>query len=284
MIRFMLKNIFNKYYDRLFNNDDEEIKNYNYFSKGIYYHYKKKNYNKAIKYYLMDIEAGNTFSIVELSSLYETCKYDYKNAEKYRLMAIEKCDVKCLLFVCYLCKRKINRESAIKYYLIAIEKKSVKAMCELAQYYKYMRSYNEAKKYYLMAGENGYYNAYNYVGEICCTIEKNYSDAKKYYLIAYENGCGNLYNLGVASDHNGDYEDAEKYYLMTIEENYITAPQAMSNLGYNYSENKEYEKAIKYYLMAIERNDCSAMVNLGIYYECIEKKYDEAKKVLFNGR
>ena len=55
------------------------------YNLGCHYE-KEKNYENAIKYYLMAIEHNNVKAIVKLGACYEK-QEDYKNMEKYYLMA-----------------------------------------------------------------------------------------------------------------------------------------------------------------------------------------------------
>ena len=57
---------------------------------------------------------------------------------------------------------------------------------------------------------------------------------------------------------------------------------AMYNMAIYYDEiEKDYDQMKKYYLMAIEKGDSDAMNNLGFYYGTIEKDYDQMKKYYF---
>ena len=58
-------------------------------SIGHYYEIITKNYKKAIKYYLMAINKGNTYAMCNLDYYYDVAK-EYDNAIKYYLMASDK--------------------------------------------------------------------------------------------------------------------------------------------------------------------------------------------------
>ena len=126
---------------------------------GVYFYFIEKNYKEAEKYYLMAIENGNSTAMYCLG-------YYYNHIEK-------------------------NYEEAKKYYLMAIENGNSDAMNCLGFYYHYYieeKNYEEAKKYYLMAIENGNSTAMYNLGMYYHTIENNYEEAVKYYLMAIENG------------------------------------------------------------------------------------------------
>jgi uncharacterized protein len=87
----------------------------------------------------------------------------------------------------------------------------------------------------------------------------------------------NVYELGKYYQKEKNYDEMKKYYLMAIENGSI---EAMRHLRLSFKcTNNEMKK---YYLMAIENGDISAMFNLGLYYQHIEKNYDEMKKYYFN--
>jgi TPR repeat protein len=131
---------------------------------GDYYVDIEKNYDEAIKYYLMAIENGNSDAMNNLGYYYENYEINYDKAEKYYLMAIE------------------NDNST--------------AMVNLGNYYQNVaKNYDLMMKYYLLAIENGNSDAMNNLGYYYVNIEKNYDEAIKYYLMAIKNGNNDALKL-----------------------------------------------------------------------------------------
>ncbi len=195
---------------------------------GLYYDKKKKNYKKAIQYYLMAIDKDNSNAMCNLAMHYEEVKKNYKKAIQYYQMAIDKgnSNAMCNLAMHYQIVKK-NYKKAIQYYQMAIDKGNSNAMNSLALYYEIVKkNYKKAIQYYLMAIDKDNLNA-------MCNLANYYYDIKK------------------------DYVKAIKYYLMAIE---LGDSQAMCNLAFYYEEiEKDYVKAIKYYLMANSSGNSKAI-------------------------
>jgi TPR repeat protein len=207
-------------------------------------YYNKKDYEQAVKYYLMAIELGNSNAMDNLGCYY------YKR-DKY--------------------------SDAEKYYLMAVELGNLQAMRHLAEYYDVIEQDDEkVKKYYKMAIKLGDSIAMNDLAEYYYEKDK-YKNAEKYYLMAIKLGnIEAMINLADLYYEKKLYKNAEKYYLMAID---LGNSRAMDTLA-KYYENieKNYQQAIRYYLMAIDFGNSDATDNLALYYENVEKNYQQAIK------
>ena len=240
----------------------------------------KKDYQKALEFYLKAIQKGHTSAMNNLALLYENKFNDYEQAKKYYLMAIEKGNAYAMYNLAGLYENEFkNYGEAKKYYLMAIEKGDADAMNSLAWLYEdKFKNHEEAKKYCLMAVEKGDVDAMYNLALLYNTEFKDYEEAKKYYLLAVEKGNASaMYNLALLYDTEfKDYEEAKKYYLMAIDKNDVSA---LNNLAFLYHDKfKNHEEAKKYYLLAVEKGNASAMYNLALLYDTEFKDYEEAKK------
>jgi len=225
---------------------------FTFLNYGIYHQFIDKNYDEAIKYYLMAIKKDNTYAMNNLALIHVFMK-NYDEAKKYYLMAIQKGNLFAMNnFGIYYLYIEKNYNEAKKYYLMALEQGNVQAMVNLAHYYYVIENnYKEAKKYCLMALEQGNIQAMINLGQHYYVIEKNYEEAKKYYLMALENDNNNtliINTLGKVHYEKKNYEEAKKYYLMGVEKESIDSMFELGNY-YKLIEN-EQKQAIKYYMMA----------------------------------
>jgi tetratricopeptide (TPR) repeat protein len=153
---------------------------------GLYYKH-NKNYDLAVKYYLMGAELGNVKSINNLAFYYEKIKKDYELAVKYYLMAVELGYSDAMNNLGYYYENNKKYDLAVKYYLMGAELGNSDAMHNLAYYYNIVEmNYEKAVKYYLMAVELGNSDAMHNLAYYYNTMEMNYEQAIKYYLMAIE--------------------------------------------------------------------------------------------------
>ena len=250
------------------------------FILGYEYHYYKKDFDNAEKYYLMAADKEDTKAMVALGLLYKTKFKNFDKAEKYYLMAADKENTKAMVALGLLYETEFkDLGKAEKYYLMAVKKEDTFAMIALGLlYHTEFKDFGKAEKYYLLAVEGENKQAVGALGLLYHTEFKDFGKAEKYYLMAVERentvamgALGLLYHTGFK-----DFDKAEKYYLMAVEkENTV----AMFNLGLLHeTEFKDFGKAEKYYLMAVERENTEAMVNVGLLYETEFKDFDKAKK------
>lgn len=237
-----------------------------------------KDFKKAEKYYLMAVEKNQSEAMSNLALLYQIELKDLIKAEKYFLMAIEKGNNIALynLGLLYQTELKDNKK-AEKYYLKAIEKEDSNAMNNLALLYeKQLKDYNKAEKYYLMAIDKGDSFPLINLALLYETELKDYKKAEKYYLIAVEKGyLDAIFNLALLyTKEFKDFEKAEKYYLKAIEKD---NSNAMNNLALLYqAEFKDNNKAEKYYQKAIDKGNLNAMNNLAYLYFQLKRNKDKA--------
>lgn len=288
---------------KLFTNDVliEPHNEIEYVYLGIYYQYKLKNFEQAVKCYLEAIERyQNKIAMVKLGNYYHKSQ-NYQAMEKYYLMAIDlNCD-KAMYRLGYYYKQSQDPKWK-QYYLMAIASGHRRAMLELGEYYRTIEiNYSEMKKYLLMAIEsdnksamyalavyyrdikqnqkkmvryfemNGDYfaimalaNYYKHIG--------NYTDMKKYYILVYNKNNDNvtpLLNLAYYHrDTTQNYEKMKKYFSLAANKNNKVALYMLAN-HYHYIE-RNYPKAVEYYVMAIEQGHSLAITELAEYYANIE--------------
>lgn len=239
-----------------------------------------KDYKKAEKYYLMAIEKDNLSAMFNLAILYNTELNDNKKAEKYYLMAVEKdnSDAMFNLALLYDIDYK-NYKKAEKYYLMAVEKGDSSAMNNLAYLYKTeYKDYEKAEKYCLLAIEKGDRNAMFNLALLYTIDLKDFIKAEKYFIMAIEHGhSAAMFNLALLYEIEfKDFENAKKYYLMAIDKDHVGAMFNMALLFY--AENKDFKNAEKYYLMAVEKGHSMAMNNLALLYLSEFKDFSKAEK------
>ncbi|NOQ26626.1 MAG: tetratricopeptide repeat protein [Bacteroidales bacterium] len=205
------------------------------FSLAVIYQSEFKEFKKAEKYYLVAVEKGYAEAMNNLASLYQSEFKEFKKAEKYYQLAVEKSDAEAMNNLALLYEAEFKDfKKAEKYYLMAIEKDHADAMNNLALLYKSeFKEIKKAVKYFLLA------------------IEKEYVDA--------------MFNLAALYETEfKDFKKAQKYYLLAVEKGDV---DAMNNLALLYeTEFKDLKKAEKYLLIAIENGDTAAMNNLAFLY------------------
>ena len=168
---------------KIFNSDDINTLDYDldniYIQDiiGLYYQYKKRNYKKALSYYLMAAEKGNVNAMFHAGVYYEKVALKYGNMEKYYLMAIRGGNTNAMQRLGYYYQNiKLDNDKAKKYYLMAIYKGdgNSNAMHSLGFLYQHhIRNYEEMKKYYLMAIEKGHAVSMQCLGYYYETINDN---------------------------------------------------------------------------------------------------------------
>jgi TPR repeat protein len=198
-----------------------------------YYRHKDNNINNAIKYYLMAIELGDSYSVHKIPGLF----------------------------------REIgDMENMLKYYLMSIDKGNTNSMRELAYYYNTINDTSLMAKYYLLAIEKGDIDAMDELG-MCYEEEKDYPNMMKYYLMAIERKSDDaMISLGKYYERNKDYPNMIKYHVMAAE---TGSCDAMELLAIYYTEKKDAVNMIKYYLMAIQKSEYPKEITqeLSYYYE-----------------
>ena len=224
--------------------------------------YKKKDYKKCLQFLeKINVKSGHVYYAVGLT---HSALKDFKGAEKYYLMAIDKGNDGAMNNLANLYIDENQPEKAEKDYLMAIDKGNGNAMYNLANLYKDQNQTKKAEEYYLMAIGKGdlraMYNLANLYRD-----QKQSEKAEKYYLMAIGKGdLRAMYNLANLYRDQKQSEKAEKYYLMAIGKGHLSA---MNNLANLYVDQNQTKKAEEYYLMAIGKGDVSAMYNLAYLYK-----------------
>jgi TPR repeat protein len=114
--------------------------------KGHIYN-KMMDYKNAEKYYLLAVRMGNDLAMEGLGFLYETRKYDYESAKKYYLLAIEKENITAMIRVANLYyKGYLDFQNAEKYYKMAIDKGDSTAKYKLGLLYFSENYYSQKEK------------------------------------------------------------------------------------------------------------------------------------------
>ena len=92
-------------------------------SLGNYYYQIEKNYESAVKYYLMAISQENHVAMNNLGNYYYEVEKNYELAKKYYLMAIDKDSADSMFNLGHLYyKIEKNYELTNKYFLMSIER------------------------------------------------------------------------------------------------------------------------------------------------------------------
>ncbi len=184
------KSIFELAEESFFKEDYEEtLKQLKKLSKGYNgfkeFHtalvYKRlKDFNNAIKYYLLAIEKGDDNAIYNLALLYHTELKDFDNTIKYYLLAIDKNYVDAMNNLALLYETEFkDLDNAIKYYLLAIDKNYDNAMNNLALLYETeFKDFDNAIKYYYLAIENNNVDAMHNLAALY--IEQNKTNKIKH--------------------------------------------------------------------------------------------------------
>ena len=217
-------------------------------------HFKNKNFNKVLKN-LLDIKKKNDLLNTNIAILYHTEIKDYKKAEKYYLMAVDKGNIDAMNFLAILYKAEFkDYKKAEKYFLIAVDKGNVTAINNLAiLYHTEIKDYLKAEKYYLIAVDKGNVPAINNLAILYHTEIKDYLKAEKYYLMAVDKGnIGAMFNLAnLYAKKINNYPKAEEYFRMAIEKGDI---DAMANLAVFYFLKNKKLKALKLAETYLEKN------------------------------
>ncbi len=146
-------------------------------------------------------------------------------------------------------------KKAEKYYLMAIEKRHIGAMNNLAILYNNeYRNFPKAEKYYLIAIANQNPRAMFNLAWLYQNEYRDFKKAEEYYLMAIENqNVDAMYNLAwLYKNEYKDFKKAEKYYSMAIENQEV---DAMYNLAWLYLNAKKYKKSLENFKLFLDATD-----------------------------
>lgn len=185
------------------------------FYAGLYYHLHDKNISEAKKYYLMGISKYNQYAMYNYTAL---CN---ENMDQLYIMESEKGNSMMMNRYGQICMERGDYRSAEKYLKMAIEKGEESFRMAALNNYGIMCQqrylFNEASKYFMMAMSEGNWVALNNYAYLCEAMGKK-AEAKKYYLKGVQ--IGDIFaieNYGIFCDRMKDYINAEKYYIMALE-------------------------------------------------------------------
>jgi TPR repeat protein len=230
---------------------------------------KLASYKKAIHCFLKAIEKGHIEAMLHLGNVYYYELKNYKDAEKYYLLAVkdgeEQMHSKVSLFRNFLSKTFENRlgtaikrkesPGAPKPSLNAVKKTTAEAMFQLGNLYtKELKDYESARIFYMMAVKADHVDAMGHLGLLYHYMLKDYEKAAKYYRMAVKRGAKNYaaVNLGgLYQDVLKDYQNAEKYYLLAAQKDDASA---MNGLAWLYFEQKiNKQEALDYARRSVEK-------------------------------
>jgi TPR repeat protein len=237
---------------------------------------------KFIKLFKDDIiEESDDIGYINYIGIYYIYKKgDYDLAEKYLLSGIEKDNVKsmALLGTCYRCMGKYDLME--KYYLMAVEKKNNCAIFSLGCYYERIKDYNLMEKYYLMAIDNGDMDAMYELGYYYLKVKNNLYLAEKYLLMACElNNVSAMYRISTLYYLNNSLEKMKKY--ATIRMVKFNKPDDHMSIYYNKNDDsyklRDIEDILKYKIYDINLNIKLLLNNndlISKYYKYLVKYND----------
>jgi TPR repeat protein len=180
---------------------------------------KMENKDNELDLLLIEAKKVNTGSSIIAKLLIYFKKHSKQSIENSLLMHVAKDDSHAMVFLGYYYDEQKDYKNMEKYYLMAIEKGNSIAMNNLGYYYyNKPKNYKNMEKYYLMAIEKGDSLAMNNLGYYYYREQKDYKNMEKYYLMAIEkNNSVAMYNFGLYYEEQKDYVLALKYFNMYIE-------------------------------------------------------------------
>ena len=260
------------------------------YSQAYLYESEFKDFKKAEKYYLLAVEKNHADSMNNLALLYEIEFKEFKKAEKYYLLAVGRGHVDAMYNLALLNESEFKEfKKAKKLYMLAIEKGHAGAMFNLANLYKFeFDEFKKAEKYYLLATEKGDARAMNNLALLYESEFKDLIKAEIYYLLAVEKSHTiAMYNLALfyESEFN-ELKKAEKYYLLAIEKGHTSA---MNNLAYLYFKqglHKEKSEQLSMQAYSLESNSNYSRYTYSLILLWSNKidKAIEISTVLFNNK
>ncbi len=252
---------------------------------GCYYN--KKNYQKAVEWYLKAAEQDDKYAQYNLGYCYDKgqgVEQDYQKAVEWYTKAAEQgnVDAQCHLGVCYINGQGVekNLQKAVEWYTKAAEQGNAWAQNNLGicyyNGYGVEQDYKKAVEWYTKSAEQEYVNAQNSLG-VCYEngqgVEQDYKKAVEWYTKAAEQGNTSAQNnLGVCYEKGQgveqDYQKAVEWYTKAAEQGNA---RAQKKLGMCYLNGQgvvqDYQKAVEWFTKAAEQGYASAQNCLGA---CLE--------------
>lgn len=118
---------------------------------GVYYSI-ELNYEKMKKYFLMAVNLGNVYAMINLGNYYYARENDSRKMKKYFTMAANLNNADAIIGLGDYYKYKKKYKKMKKYYLAAFNLNNFSSIIRLGDYYRYIKeNYQKMNKYYLMA-------------------------------------------------------------------------------------------------------------------------------------
>lgn len=147
---------------------------------------KNKDYQKAIDK-LLTIKSNTGYIETTIAAIYSDFIKDYKKAEKYYLVGVEKCLPFAMYLIAFLYDTKLkDLKKAEKYYLMALEQGIPEAILPLAMFYHSKKDFKKAEKYYMMAIEKEDLDALSRLSFMYLEFKRNKKISLNYSKNAYK--------------------------------------------------------------------------------------------------
>lgn len=226
-----------------------------------YYTGEKKDYRRALAYYLQAAESGHALAQRRAGEMYMSGK-----------------------------KIGRNMNEATKWFTLAAEQGDIVAHYQLGECYweGKKQDKNLAFDHYFLAAKAGYVPAQQTMGEIIHSKgvdSKRFAEALDWVTSAAEQGnaemqfqLGEMYRMG----NKKDSTRALKYHKMAAEGGYAPAQFELGRMYLHVEEVKDYNEAIKWLTLSAEQGNAWAQLDLGNLYKNYKKvrNIDEAIKWL----
>lgn len=261
-----------------------------YLEKGTAYQNGEEvpqDYGRAMEYYLMSAELGNSDSMVKIGNLFYQgfgVNKDYIEASRWFLKAVDKSNSNSMFNLGLLHYHghgvTINFVKAKEWFQMAADYGNGFGMNGLGVLYKngqgVLQDFNKAKDWFLKAEGKGNGKAMYNIGSLHENgngVPQDYIKAIQYYYKSVELGnseamicIGTMYNYGRGVDM--DFKKATEWYQKATELGNIKAMRILGSIYLNRKGNKVYStKAFDLFRKAAELGDNTAMNLIGSLYE-----------------
>lgn len=290
-----------------------------YFTIGLFYQYVKKDNELMKKNYVLAIDNQSINAMFKIGFYHQYDDKDYENMKKYYLMAIFKnCNESMYQLAEYYKDVENSRELSNQYYLNAFINGNTLAENKLDENYNVYELYNKlflienksemvkTKLNKLKKNKKNINNINELLKHYSCSIKSQYNDLipiiiavfnDEFYFSEDEQDPYILHIVGLYYELKiKNYDKMKKCYNKVIDyyQNVIldtnsetdkqkiyNLTSVYSNFGVYYEQiEKNYDEAKKNYWKAISLKDTDAMIMLSVYYLKIENNKEEMKKIL----
>lgn len=229
-------------------------RNYHFaiFNLGLYY-FKKNDYIKMKKYFLLSIEHQNFDAYYYLGYYYAEINYDEILMKKYYKLSTEftgNINSSYNLGIFYQNQKKFDKME--KYFEISVKNGNGNAMMKLGLYYQSEKNYEKMKNYYCMAILNKYYEGALKMGLYHKYIDIDVKQMLFYFNIAKQQDIDEaLFELGDYYDKINSVEIANKYYSKAVQ---YCNKNAARRVNENLEKKFNIKLALKCYNKLNEKN------------------------------